>query len=223
MTASGIIDIFLNLDEHLDWFIMTYGAWAYVFLFLVIFFETGVVVTPFLPGDSLLFAAGILAGSGALDPVLLTILLIVAAIIGDSLNYWIGTFVGPRVVARKSSRFFKPEYLARTQAFYERHGGKTVVLARFVPIIRTFAPFAAGIARMRYPSFLFYNIAGAVAWVFLFVLGGYFFGKLPFVVDHFSFVVLIIIIVSLMPFALELAARSGRARRKKAGNSEPRA
>ena len=214
MAFAGIIDVFLHLDKYLTTFVTTYGIWTYLFLFLTVFFETGLVVTAFLPGDSLLFGAGILAVAGGLNIVSLLLLFTVAAILGDSMNYWIGTLAGPRIFRKKTGTFFNHDHLMRTEGFYERHGGKTVMLARFVPIIRTFAPFVAGIARMRYASFLFYNVVGAILWVLVFTLGGFFFGQLPFVVDHFSIVVLIIIAISFIPFLLEVVS----VRKQKKGN-----
>ena len=202
-SLQQLLDLFLHVDKHLLELVEDYGTWIYAILFAIVFLETGLVVTPFLPGDSLLFAAGALAGVGALDVRLLILLLIVAAIAGDSLNYAIGRRVGPRVF-REGSRFFKQEYLQRTHEFYERHGGKTIVLARFVPIVRTFAPFVAGIGRMNYPKFIAYNIGGGVLWVCLFTLLGYFFGTLPVVKENFSIAVLAIIFLSVLPMVIEI-------------------
>jgi membrane-associated protein len=201
-----LIDLFLHLDEHLSVIIQTYGTWTYLLLFLVIFMETGFVVTPFLPGDSLLFAAGTFASpalGSALSIWVLWGLLCAAAIAGDTANYWIGHFIGPRAFSGEI-RFLKKEYLDRTHNFYERHGGKTIVLARFVPIIRTFAPFVAGVGAMSYGHFIAYNVVGGVAWVTLFLWGGYFFGTLPFVQNNFSFVVMGIIFISVLPAILEV-------------------
>ena len=195
-------DFFLHLDQHLSQIISTYGVWTHLILFLIVFCETGLVVTPFLPGDSLLFAAGTFAALGALDLWLVVILLIVAAIIGDTVNYWVGAYIGPRAF-RGDIRFLRKEYLDRTHAFYEKHGGKTIILARFIPIIRTFAPFVAGVGAMSYPKFITYNIVGAVLWVGLFVLGGYFFGNIPIVRENFTIVILAIIAISIMPIAVE--------------------
>ena len=204
----NVVDVFLHLDQHLSQIISTYGVWTHLILFLIVFCETGLVVTPFLPGDSLLFAAGTFAALGALDLWLVVILLIVAAILGDTVNYWVGAYIGPRAF-RGDIRFLRKEYLDRTHAFYEKHGGKTIILARFIPIIRTFAPFVAGVGAMSYPRFIVYNIAGAVLWVGLFVLGGYFFGNIPIVRDNFTIVILAIIAISVMPIAFEaLRARS---------------
>jgi membrane-associated protein len=197
------LDFFLHLDTHLADITSRYGTWTYAILFLIIFCETGLVVTPFLPGDSLLFAAGAISALGTLDPVVLGILLVVAAIIGDTVNYWVGAWVGPRAFSGEI-RFLKKEYLDRTHAFYERHGGKTIILARFVPIIRTFAPFVAGVGAMTYSRFLAYNVIGAVLWVGLFVPIGYFFGNLPQVKENFSLVILGIIALSVLPIVFEV-------------------
>ena len=205
-----IIDLFLHLDHHLGQLISQYGTWTHLILFLIVFCETGLVVTPFLPGDSLLFAAGTFAALGALDLWLLVLLLIIAAIAGDTLNYWVGAYIGPRAF-RGDIRFLRKEYLDRTHAFYEKHGGKTIILARFVPIIRTFAPFVAGVGAMSYPKFIVYNVVGAVLWVGLFVLGGYFFGNIPTVRKNFTLVILAIIAISVLPIAVEmLRARRSR-------------
>jgi membrane-associated protein len=206
-----IMDFFLHLDQHLSQVISQYGGWTHLILFGIIFCETGLVITPFLPGDSLLFAAGTFAALGALDVRLIVVLLIAAAILGDTLNYWIGAYIGPRAFSG-NVRFLRKEYLERTHAFYEKHGGKTIILARFVPIIRTFAPFVAGVGAMSYPKFLTYNIVGAVLWVGLFVLGGYFFGNIRVVRENFTLVILAIIAISVMPIALEAL----RARRRPA-------
>lgn len=205
-----IIDLFLHLDQHLGQLISQYGTWTHLILFLIVFCETGLVVTPFLPGDSLLFAAGTFAALGALDLWLLVLLLIIAAIAGDTVNYWIGAYIGPRAF-RGDIRFLRKEYLDRTHAFYEKHGGKTIILARFVPIIRTFAPFVAGVGAMSYPKFLVYNVVGAVLWVGLFVLGGYLFGNIAVVRENFTLVILAIIAISVLPIAVE-ALRARRSR-----------
>jgi membrane-associated protein len=212
---SYLIDLFLHLDEHLNVIIQNYGVWTYGLLFLIIFLETGLVVTPFLPGDSLIFAAGTFAGLGSLNVVLLFFLLSAAAIIGDTVNYWIGHYVGPRAF-NGEIRFLKKEYLDRTHEFYERHGGKTIILARFIPIIRTFAPFVAGIGAMTYGHFIAYNVIGGILWVALFVFGGYFFGNLKFVQDNFSLVVLAIIFISVLPGVVEFL----KERRRSARNAE---
>jgi membrane-associated protein len=205
-----IIDLFLHLDQHLGQLISQYGTWTHLILFLIVFCETGLVITPFLPGDSLLFAAGTFAALGALDLWLIIVLLIIAAIIGDTVNYWIGAYIGPRAF-RGDIRFLRKEYLDRTHAFYEKHGGKTIILARFLPIIRTFAPFVAGVGAMSYPKFITYNVVGAVLWVGLFVLTGYFFGNITMVRENFTLVILAIIAISVLPLAVE-AVRARRSR-----------
>jgi membrane-associated protein len=206
----NLMDLFVHLDQHLSRIISQYGTWTHLILFLIVFCETGLVVTPFLPGDSLLFAAGTFAALGSLDLPLVLLLLIVAAIAGDTVNYWIGSYIGPRAFGG-NIRFLRQEYLERTHAFYEKHGGKTIILARFVPIIRTFAPFVAGVGAMSYPKFISYNVVGAVLWVGLFVLGGYFFGNIPAVRENFSLVILAIIALSVMPIVIE-AVRARRSR-----------
>jgi membrane-associated protein len=200
---KSLIDILLHLDKHLDVVIRNYGFWTYGIFFLIIFLETGLVVTPFLPGDSLLFACGTFAALGSLDAKWLVILLSIAAIAGDTLNYWIGYFVGPKVFHKEKSRFLNKEYLHRTHRFYEKYGGKTIILARFIPIIRTFAPFVAGIGSMTYGRFITYNITGGIAWVAIFILGGYFFGNIPFVKQNFSLVIAAIIFLSILPGIVE--------------------
>lgn len=199
-----VIDLFLHLDEHLNTIIQSYGVWTYTLLFIIIFLETGVVVTPFLPGDSLLFAAGTLAAlnGSVLNVWLLFVLLFVAAVAGDTVNYWVGNAIGPRVF-QQNYRFLKREYLEQTQRFYYKHGGKTVVLARFVPIVRTFAPFVAGVGTMHYSRFLLYNILGGFLWTAIFVFAGYFFGNIPFVKQNFEFVVVAIILISIVPMIIE--------------------
>ena len=212
---AKLIDIALHLDKHLSALIQSYGLWTYLILFIVIFCETGFVVTPFLPGDSLLFAAGSFAALGALKVSWLFIILSAAAILGDTINYWIGHALGPKVFRAESSRFFKKEYLDRTHAFYEKHGGKTIIIARFVPVIRTFAPFVAGIGRMSYGKFLSYNVIGGVSWVAIFVFGGYFFGNIPFVKRNFTLVIFMIILISMLPGLVEYI-RHKRGTRKSA-------
>ena len=203
------VDLFLHLDRHLVELIQAYGTWTYLIVFLVVFCETGLVVTPFLPGDSLLFALGALAAKGALELEWLVVLLAAAAILGDTVNYWTGRWVGPRVF-REKFRFLNREHLDRTHRFYEKHGGKTIVLARFVPIVRTFAPFVAGVGTMSYARFWLYNVAGGVLWVGGFLYSGYWFGNLPVVRENFSMVVLGIVVVSVLPLAYEfLRARRG--------------
>ncbi|MBM4118776.1 DedA family protein, partial [bacterium] len=199
---GDLVSFVLHVDKHLLELVQAYGGWVYGILFGIVFMETGLVVTPFLPGDSLLFAAGALAGAGALEIRVLIPLLIAAAVIGDNLNYAIGRHLGPRVF-RGGNRFFKREHLDRTHAFYERHGGKTLVIARFVPIVRTFAPFVAGIGRMRYLRFLAFSGGGGCFWVLLFTLLGYYFGGLPVVKENFSIAVLAIIGLSLLPMVIE--------------------
>ncbi|HEX6644942.1 MAG TPA: DedA family protein [Gemmatimonadales bacterium] len=197
------IDFFLHLDVHLAEIIDKFGAGAYGILFLIVFCETGLVVTPFLPGDSLLFAAGAFAALGSFEIVPLMALLIAAAILGDTVNYWIGARIGPRAFSG-NIRFLKQEYLVRTTEFYEKHGGKTIVLARFIPIVRTFAPFVAGVGRMNYARFLAYNVVGAVVWVTLFTLAGFYFGNIPAVKENFTLVILAIIGISVLPIAIEM-------------------
>jgi membrane-associated protein len=200
---KGFIDYFLHLDVHLSELIQICGIWTYLILFLIVFCETGLVVTPILPGDSLLFAVGAFAAKGDLNLLLILSLLMVAAILGDTVNYWIGSFVGPKIFQKEKTKFFKKEHLEKTHQFYEKYGGKTIVFARFVPIIRTFAPFVAGIGKMSYPYFLTYNVIGGVVWILLFVFGGYFFGNLEIVKKNFTLVILAIIIISLLPAVIE--------------------
>jgi membrane-associated protein len=205
-------DYFLHVDRHLLEFATAYGLWIYALLFLIVFLETGVVVTPFLPGDSLLFATGALAAAGVMDIGAILTLLTAAAIIGDNTNYFIGRAIGPRVFT-EHSRWLKRQHLLRTQAFYERHGGKTVVLARFVPIVRTFAPFVAGVGRMHYPRFLAFDVGGGIVWVWSFGLLGYFFGNTPIIKENFGLAIIGVIVISLLPIAFEAwRARSSRAR-----------
>ncbi len=197
-----LLDFFLHLDVHLGEIIRNYGGWTYGILFFIIFMETGFVVTPFLPGDSLLFAAGTFAALGSLDPIIVFILLFTAAVLGDTVNYWIGSVVGLRAF-EKERRFFNQEHLKKTQRFYEKHGGKTIVLARFIPIVRTFAPFVAGVGTMKYRNFVIYNILGAFLWTSLFVFGGYFVGNIPVVKENFEIVIIVIILISVMPMVIE--------------------
>jgi membrane-associated protein len=212
---TGFIDLILHLDKYLDMIIQRFDAWTYLLLFFVIFMETGFVVTPFLPGDSLIFAAGAFAArpDSPLNPVLLFVLLSLAAIAGDTANYWIGHYIGPKAFSG-NSRFLKKEYLDRTHAFYEKYGGKTIVLARFIPIIRTFAPFVAGIGAMTYWKFISYNILGGIIWVALFTFGGYFFGNLPFVEENFTLVILAIIFISVLPAIIEYLRERVRVARR---------
>ncbi len=202
-SIAYLIDLFLHLDAHLHEMIIAYGSWTYAILFIIIFCETGLVATPFLPGDSLLFAAGTFAGLGSLDPHWLFLLLTTAGILGDTVNYWIGFRVGPKVFHRENVRILNKRYLERAHAFYEKHGGKTIIIARFIPIIRTFAPFVAGIGRMTYLRFLSFNVIGAVLWVGVFVYGGYFFGNLPVVRKNFSLVIIAIVLLSVTPPVIE--------------------
>jgi membrane-associated protein len=198
-----LIDFVLHMDVHLNEIISNYGVWTYGILFFVIFMETGFVVTPFLPGDSLLFAAGTFAALGSLNPVYLFLLLSLAAILGDTVNYSIGHYIGPRAFSGEI-KFLKQEHLDKTQAFYEKHGGKTIILARFVPIIRTFAPFVAGVGVMKYRKFIVYNVIGGITWVALFISMGYFFGNIPFVKKNFELVIFAIIAISFIPPILEV-------------------
>ncbi|PVZ11458.1 MULTISPECIES: DedA family protein [unclassified Pseudomonas] len=198
------LDLILHLDVYLDMLVNHYGAWIYAILFAVIFCETGLVVTPFLPGDSLLFIGGAVAAGGAMDPVLLAALLMAAAVLGDSTNYVIGRTLGERLFRNPNSKIFRRDYLEQTQAFYARHGGKTVTLARFLPILRTFAPFVAGIGKMAYPRFLAFSVLGTVAWVGGLVALGYFFGNVPFIKQHLTVLILAIILLSLVPMLIGL-------------------
>jgi membrane-associated protein len=209
---EALVDLFLHLDTHLTEFVATYGRWVYAFLFLIIFAETGLVVTPILPGDSLLFAAGALAATGALDVRLLLILLVVAAILGDAVNYAVGNAVGPRIfrsIDRTSwwQRMLNRDHLARAHEFFEKYGGKAIVLGRFVPIVRTFVPFVAGAGTMTYASFALYNVTGAIIWVGICTLAGYAFGNVPIVRENFTLVALGIVGVSLIPIAIEYLKR----------------
>jgi membrane-associated protein len=199
---NWFIDFVLHMDKHLPQMVNDIGIWVYLVLFIIIFIETGLVVTPFLPGDSLLFAAGAVAATTSLSPILLFILMAIAAILGDTVNYWIGHTIGDKAFST-NSRWLKREYLDRTHAFYEKHGGKTILLARFIPIIRTFAPFVAGVGNMRYGYFISYNVFGGILWTALFIGAGYFFGNLDYVKNNFSLVVLAIILISLLPPVIE--------------------
>jgi membrane-associated protein len=211
-----LIDVVLHLDQHLNAWAAELGPWTYVLLFAIVFCETGLVVTPFLPGDSLLFAVGALSATqgSPIEPVFVAVLLIVAAVLGDAVNYAIGRKIGPRVF-KQGSRFFKQEHLERTHAFYEKYGGKTIILARFVPIVRTFAPFVAGIGAMTYRRFALYNVVGAVLWVVLFVWAGWQFGQAEIVKRNFHYVILAIIVISILPGVFEWwrARRTRRAER----------
>ncbi len=196
---AQFIDIVLHLDQHLKMLVDNYGALIYLILFLIIFCETGLVVAPFLPGDSLLFVAGTLAATGSMDVHGLFALLVLAAFLGDNTNYWIGRFIGPRVFSREGSRLLNPKHLDYTRAFYDRHGAQTVVFARFLPIVRTFAPFVAGIGRMDCRRFMFYSFSGSVFWIAFFVYGGYYFGNIPFVKKNLTFFILGIVAISVLP------------------------
>ena len=206
------IDFFLHLDKHLAEVIANYGTYTYVLLFTIVFLETGLVVTPILPGDSLLFAAGTFAALGTLNIWFVFGLLCIAAILGDTVNYAIGKYLGPKVFHFPKSRFFNPEHLKKTHAFYEKYGGKTIIIARFVPIVRTFAPFVAGIGAMTYGTFLAYNVAGGILWVAVCVFSGYFFGNLPFVKNNFSLVIIAIVVISVLPAVFEFVRHRRAAR-----------
>ena len=214
---TQLVDLLLHADVYLQQLVATYGTWIYGILFAIVFAETGLVVTPFLPGDSLLFAAGALAGGGSLNPTLTVILLIAAAISGDAVNYSIGRAAGTRIIQRarvdpRWGRWIKPAYVDRAHEFFERQGGKAIVLARFVPIVRTFVPFVAGVAEMSYPAFALYNVAGAVGWVAICVGAGYLFGQVPIVRENFSLVALGIVFVSLLPMLVEYLRHRSRTR-----------
>jgi len=209
---ATLVDIVLHLDQHLQWLVSNYGSWIYAILFLIIFCETGLVLTPFLPGDSLLFVAGTVAAAGEMYVHGLFAALAAASFLGDNTNYWIGRFVGPRVFRREKSLLFNPEHLVRTQRFYDRYGAKTVFLARFVPIVRTFAPFVAGIGRMHYPRFVFYSFSGSVVWVGSLTYAGFYFGNVPLVKQNLSIVIVIIILLSISPGLVEYLRHRARAR-----------
>lgn len=212
-----LIDLFLHLDEHLANIINQYGAWTYAILFLIIFMETGFVVTPFLPGDSLLFAAGTFAALGSLNIWFLVFLLIIAAVGGDTVNYWIGHYMGDRAY---NVKWIKREYIDRTHAFFQKHGGKTIFLARFVPIVRTFAPFVAGMGKMSYSYFISYNIFGGIVWVVLFSLLGFFFGNIPFVKKNFEVVIIAIILISVIPAVWEALKARREIREERAAKAK---
>jgi len=214
--VKELIDFLFHVDKHLAILIQNFGSWSYLILFAIIFAETGLVITPFLPGDSLLFAAGAFAANGAFDVWKLSGILMAAAIIGDSVNYAIGKAVGFGICSA-DSRFFKKEYLDKTHAFYEKHGGKTIILARFIPIVRTFAPFVAGAGSMNYPFFFLYNVVGAILWVAIFVGGGFYFGNAPVVKENFSIAILVIVILSILPPAIGMWRHKARKKRA-AGN-----
>ncbi|HYH43828.1 MAG TPA: DedA family protein [Burkholderiales bacterium] len=213
---ARFIDVVLHLDRYLQGWVAEYGAFIYVILFLVIFCETGFVVTPFLPGDSLLFVAGAVAAGGGMDIHTLFGVLAVASFSGDNTNYWIGRYAGPKIFRRKGSLLFNPAHLERTSRFYEKHGGKTVLIARFVPIVRTFAPFVAGMGHMEYQRFLFYSFAGAILWIGSLTYAGYFFGNLPVVKDNLSLVIIGIVVLSIMPGVVEYLRSRRKAKRERA-------
>jgi membrane-associated protein len=205
-----VAEYLLHIDVHLHELILTYGAWTYAILFTIIFCETGFVITPFLPGDSLLFAAGAFAATGSLNELWLITLLSAAAIVGDTVNYWIGWYIGPKIFRKDQVKFLNKKYLGRTNQFYGEYGGKTIVIARFIPIVRTFAPFVAGIARMTYWRFITYNVIGGIGWVVIFVLAGYYFGNIPIVKNNFTFVILAIIVISTIPPIIEYVRQGNR-------------
>jgi membrane-associated protein len=211
-TLTQLFDYVLHLDKHLSYIIENYGLWCYLIFFLVIFCETGLVVTPFLPGDSLLFALGTLAASGSLEVASIFILLSIAAVLGDSANYAIGKYFGHVILRHQGKWFLKKEHIDRTHQFYEKYGAKTIVIARFVPIVRTFAPFIAGVGNMTYIKFFSYNVFGGLLWVSLFIFGGYFFGNIPIVKRNFSLVIFAIIILSIMPAVIEIIREKRKAK-----------
>jgi membrane-associated protein len=217
---KSLIDLFLHLDQHLGELIRNYGLWTYLILFLIIFCETGLVIMPFLPGDSLLFAAGTFAARGDLSVWWLFILLTVAAIIGDTVNYWIGHYVGPKVFYKENVRFLNKKHLERTHQFYEKYGGKTIIIARFIPIIRTFAPFVAGVGSMTYWRFITYNVVGGILWVGICVFAGFFFGNIEIVQRNFSLVIIAIVFISVLPVIIEFI-RHRMSRRKAAASESP--
>ena len=210
LSITDLINFILHIDIYVGAIIQSYGVLTYLILFIIIFLETGIVVTPFLPGDSLIFVAGAFSAQGYLNPFLLFFVLAIAAILGDSFNYWIGKFFGEQV---SNWKFVKKEYLQRTEKFYELHGGKTIILARFIPIIRTFAPFVAGIGKMDYPRFLSFNVVGGIIWTALFTFGGYFFGGISFIKENLGMATLIIIFVSLIPVLIELIREKLKSKR----------
>lgn len=217
---QSFVELFLHLDKHLALLIQSFGGWSYLVLFLIIFLETGLVITPFLPGDSLIFTAGAVAATGSLDAGALFLVLSLAAMSGDSSNYWIGFLMRAKVLRKKRLRFIKNEYLERTNRFYERYGGKTIVLARFIPIIRTFAPFVAGIGRMTYWRFVFYSVLGSLSWIAIFLFTGYLFGNIPAVQSHFSLVIFGIVAVSLTPAVFEFFQQYRQSQKQSQGGQD---
>jgi membrane-associated protein len=217
MDIAQFVDVFLHLDKHLEAIVAQYGVWVYVILFAIIFVETGLVVMPFLPGDSLLFVCGAIAAIGGLSLPLLIVLLIVAAVLGDAVNYSVGRYFGPRVWSWEQSRFFNRAAFDRTHAFYERHGAITIIVARFLPFVRTFAPFVAGVAEMTYSKFALYNVVGGVVWVVSLTVLGYFVGNLPWVKEHFSWVALSLIVVPALPAVYEVLRHTVFRRRGRVG------
>lgn len=201
---TQLMDVVLHLDQHLQALVASHGAWIYLILFLIVFCETGLVVTPFLPGDSLLFVAGTVAAAGGMDIHLLVLLLIIAAVLGDAVNYGVGHYIGPRIFSHSESRWLNPKHLQRAHDFYEKYGGKTIIIARFVPIVRTYAPFVAGAASMTYSRFALYNVSGAVLWVTSLGYAGYFFGNLPVIKSNLTLVIIGIIILSILPGVIEI-------------------
>jgi membrane-associated protein len=201
---TQLMDVVLHLDQHLQALVASHGAWIYLILFLIVFCETGLVVTPFLPGDSLLFVAGTVAAAGGMDIHLLVLLLIIAAVLGDAVNYGVGHYIGPRIFSHSESRWLNPKHLQRAHDFYEKYGGKTIIIARFVPIIRTYAPFVAGAASMTYAKFALFNVSGAVLWVTSLGYAGYFFGNLPVIKNNLTLVIIGIIILSILPGVIEI-------------------
>ena len=210
LDMGSLIDFVLHLDKHLGVILERVGLWSYLLFFVVIFAETGLVVTPFLPGDSLVFTLGTLAATGSLNIGWVFVVLSVAAILGDSANYAIGKYFGSIILKKEGTWFLKKEHIDRTHRFYEKYGSKTIVLARFVPIVRTFAPFVAGVGRMSYPHFLTYNVAGGLLWIALFAFGGYFFGNIPVVKNNFGIVIIAIIIISILPAVIEVLKEKRR-------------
>ena len=207
---KNLIDFVLHVDKYLGILIQNYGIGIYLILFIVVFLETGLVLTPFLPGDSLIFIAGTYAANKALNVFILFLIFTFAAILGDTLNYWIGGYFGEKVFSR--SRFFKQEYLDKTKEFYNKHGGKTIIMARFIPIVRTFAPFVAGIGKMNYYKFLFYNIIGGLLWILVFLFGGYYFGRIPLIKENLTIVTYIIVVLSILPLIWHLIKRKNKTR-----------